>query len=170
MQSEAVYLACTATGHEPSEYRDSFTAHIRTLYFDDKTKQVRKAVNDLRNDHIGHSTRDWVLGKSTIPLLELTKFRDLIKATQELYSALSFTTDRRLLPVSYDPAVTHPRGTDTRPDIEKYLDSLAKDSYILIMPEDERFPGEWAEQRKRLTPEQIDQINYYRKKFNMPEV
>jgi hypothetical protein len=152
------------------EYRKSFLDHIEALYFEQKTKQVRSLVNALRNDRVGHSTRDWVLGKSTIPLLELTKFRDLIKATQELFNALCFTTDRRLLPVSYDPTVTHPHGADARPDIEKYLDSIAKDSYILNMPEDERFPGDWIEERKRLTPEQIEQINYYRLKFNLSQI
>ncbi len=158
------------SGFIKSEYRKSFTDRIRALYFDEKTKQVRKIVNDLRNDRIGHSTRDWVLGKSSVPLLELSRFHDLVKATQELFDTLSFTTDRRLLPVSYDPAVTHPRGADAQSDIEKILDAMARESYVLNMPENERFPGEWSEQCERLTSEQIAQINYYRKKFKLLEV
>jgi hypothetical protein len=157
------------TGFIKDEYRASFINRINIVQFESKTKLARKIVNDLRNDRIGHSTKDWVLGKSTIPLLRLEEFRNLIKATQELFDALCFTTERVLLPLPYNPAVTHPKGADARPDIEKILDAIARDSYILSMPEDERFPGDWVEERKRLTAEQIEQINYYRRKFRLPE-
>jgi hypothetical protein len=157
-------------GFIKDEYKNSFSDRIEALYFDQKTGQIRGAVNDLRNERIGHSTRDWVLGNSTTPLLELARFRQLIKATQELFNALCFNTHRTLLPISYDPAVIHPNYGDNRPDIEKILDFLASESLILNMPERETYPGAWAEQRKILTSGQIEQINHYRRKFKLPEV
>jgi len=156
-------------GFIKDEYKDSFAERIDELDFNNETIQLRKMVKDLRNDRVGHSTRDWVLGKSAVPLLGLNEFRDLISATRRMYSALCFNTHRTLLPISYDPAVTHPNYGDNRPDIEKILDFLARESLVLNMPEHDIPPGAWAEQRKRLTPKELEQINYYRKKFNLPE-
>jgi len=49
-----------------------------------------------------------------------------------------------------------------------YLDSFAKNSDILNMPE--RNPEIWQYQRQSLTDEEIAHLNRYRKKFGLSEI
>lgn len=158
------------SGFIKDTYRKLFDDSINSLYFDKKTKQIRAAINTLRNESIAHNTRDWVSGKSTITALDLIKFKDLVRETKILFDALSFDTYRMLLPIPYDPAVLHPKHSDSRPDIEKVLDSIARESYLLNMPEREIYPGEWTQQREALSVDEIQKINHYRKKFGLPKV
>lgn len=158
------------SGFIKDAYRKLFDDSLSSLYFEQKTKLVRDDVNTLRNERVAHSTRDWVLGKSSIPALELGKFKDLVRATKTLFDALCFNTHRVLLPISYDPAVVHPKHSDARPDIEKILDSIARESYLLNMPEQEINPGAWAQQREALSVDEIQKLNSYREKLGLPEV
>lgn len=157
-------------GFIKDEFKELFDEAVNSLYFEEKTKQIRMDVDTLRNERVAHNTRDWVLGKSTVEALEFRKFRELVSATKSLFDALSFNSHRALLPFSYTSSATRPSISDTRPDIEKILDSIARESFLLNLPEHEVYPGIWSQQKQQLSPDKIAQFNYYRKKFGLPEV
>lgn len=73
------------------------------------------------------------------------------------------------LPIGYEPTAIPPEGVDKRSDIEYILDLIAKDSYLLNMPEN-NWQGWEIYKQKTLTKEEIYIINKYRKKFGMCEV
>jgi len=72
-----------------------------------------------------------------------------------------------LLPIDYDPKVQHPIGSDSRSDIEYFLDLIIQDSYLYKMPDESQY---WNIEKERLTPDMIRILNKYRRKFGKPEV
>jgi len=69
-----------------------------------------------------------------------------------------------LLP--YYEEVIHPKGSDPRPDIEKILDSIAKESAFLNYPEENiKFPILWDNMKKRMTKRETDIFYKYREKI-----
>jgi hypothetical protein len=45
-----------------------------------------------------------------------------------LLDSISFDATHLMLPIGYDEQVRYPKGTDSRPDIEKILDQVAFNS------------------------------------------
>ena len=73
-----------------------------------------------------------------------------------------------MLPLQYDPGVRHPIGTKHTTDLEDILDSIARNSFLLNMPEEH--PDRWGHHRKRLGKKELDLLNKYRVKFDLPEL
>ena len=88
--------------------------------------------------------------------------------TEKVLSKLCVEGGVSLLPIEYSPLVQHPQGTDSRTDIEQFLDLLAKDSSILKLPEENPFLWEglaktWAEEKK-------EPFNYWRRRIGRPVI
>lgn len=73
-----------------------------------------------------------------------------------------------MVPLSYSEKVIHPKDSDPRPDIDKILDSIARDSQILNMPEKDKY---WLKYGKSgMCERDINILNEYRKKFGMIKI
>ncbi len=79
---------------------------------------------------------------------------------------LSFNSEYVTLPIWYHPGVIHPVGSDSRSDIEKFLDGVALQSDIIHMPE--RHPEQRPYFRQTQSPKIIDIVSRYRERFGLP--
>jgi hypothetical protein len=78
----------------------------------------------------------------------------------KLFELASFDTEYRYLLIYYDPRARHPVGRDSRPDIERILEGIARDSPVLRLPESN--PMAWPYQRETWSEKKIEQFNHYR--------
>ena len=85
-----------------------------------------------------------------------------------LFDSLGFDISFMMLPIQYHPDVQHPTGTDPRSDIEIILDKVAQESPVLNMPE--KNPRAWGNWKKQFSEEDMEAINTFRKKFELPAV
>lgn len=129
--------------------------------------RLLKRAKELRDTRIAH----FLVGAAArLGKQDRLTFRDLRSLRDELnalFNALSFNLDRRPFPSSYDPHGQRPAG-DPRPDIERLLDSVARESSVLSLPE--RRPNSWPRRRAKWSERRLRQFNRYRRKFGLPEV
>ena len=81
----------------------------------------------MRNHRVAHTTADFVSGNVTLYRPNLDELKALCNALNLLLDALSFNAEPMRLPIPYHPNVVHTVGSDPKTDIEKILDSVAKD-------------------------------------------
>jgi hypothetical protein len=84
-----------------------------------------------------------------------------------LVEVAAFGTDYRYLCTPYDPEVGHPTGQDARPDIERILDGVARDSPTMHLPETN--PMAWSYARQSWPSARLEVLNRYRRKLGLPE-
>ena len=134
-------------------------------------KNVLDRIQDIRNKYIPHSLEDYIYGmKNVYPISfkELEKLRDYINL---FFNDLTFGIDHMMLPVPYSSEVKHPEGSDPRPDIEKILDSIAKESGFLNIPENySKWPTLWRGMIDRLSEREKKFFIKYRKKLGFPDI
>jgi AbiU2 len=146
------------------EYRDALDARLKEARFDSETKTILAKAKDLRNHRIGHTTQDFVDGNIRLFRPSISQLRDLRDALNSLLNSLAFSVEYSMLPIPYDSRVLPQQKTD----IEEILDGIAKNSFFLNMPE--RYPDRWKYRRPNLAGDRLKGFNYYRRKFNLPEV
>lgn len=151
-----------------AEFREDFHKYLKQAKFDKKTRDMFERARELRNTSGAHIKRDLVLGNLEQDRLSFAELKALRDALNSLLEILSFDRGHLMLPIPYHSDVMHPAGIDSRSDIERILDSLAKDSHILNLPE--KNPDHWAAFRKNLSEVNLEAINKYRAKFGLPEV
>jgi len=142
------------------EFKKEF--EIRVKGFEKKTKELRKKAEALRNRRIAHLDEDFVSGTIKLSYPDLSELQDLCKEITSLFNALCFNVENLMLPEPYSLN----RGHNT--DIEQLLDCLARDSYLLNMPEQNL--QRWSVRQQKLTQEQMNVLNRYRRKFGLPDV
>lgn len=148
------------------EYKDSLRERLRRVKLDERTKHALHKVERIRNARIAHLQHNYVrmLDTDRILLGELRALRDHVL---ELVGALSFNEDHCAGPPGYDSTkLSH--GTDQRTDLEKILDDIAARSSLIRLPEDH--PDLWPARRAILTDEELEIVNRYRKRLDLPEV
>jgi hypothetical protein len=150
------------------EYASSFDGKLKKYRFDKRTVDLFKRARDLRNERVGHISQEVALGEIEGTHLNFSELKSLRDALNSLLEALSFNADHMMLPISYDPRVQHPRGSNHKPDIEELLDYLISTSFLLNVPEQN--PILWEHWRDGLTGTDVEQINFYRKKYGLPSV
>ncbi|GIO31794.1 MULTISPECIES: AbiU2 domain-containing protein [Paenibacillus] len=146
-------------------YKKDFQERLRESKFDKNTDELLERIRTRRNQRIAHIIRnvnEEELRKSTIYLKDLFSLRDQLNS---LLSALSFGTTRMMLPLEYDESVEHPAGVDSRTDIERILDHIAFDSYVVSLPETN--PILWEARKRTLKEHDIEEINIYRSKLGL---
>jgi hypothetical protein len=134
------------------EYRRAFRLRMRERRFDSETRALLDKAKQLRDTHIAHFTTD----RSAVPitLAEIKALRDGLNA---LFQSLSFNAQYEMLTVEYQERPT---------DLDKILDSIAKDSAVVHSPE--RKPDLWPVRRSKLATEELDLINRYREELCLP--
>jgi hypothetical protein len=91
----------------------------------------------------------------------------MTKKLNSLFDIVTFGQRCRKLPLPYDPEVTHPKGIDSRPDIERILDGLANASPVLRMPEEN--PISWKAGCSAWPESKLQLFNSYRRRFGLPD-
>lgn len=153
------------SAHARSEYRHSLAHTLKQRGFDTRTRQLLERARRLRDGQVAHIKRGFTLSEQDrIDLDELKALRDRLN---DLLAALSFNVGRMMLPVQYASEVIHPADMDARTDIQRLLDSIARDSDLLNQPE--RDPGNWPFYRGLRSEQELAIVNEYRVKFGLPE-
>lgn len=145
------------------EYQDAYKERLREGKFDAYTKQLLDKAVNLRDKRIAHFLQDYREQFSQkIPDPEQLSFSELKKLCDELnrlFHICSLNAHYSMLDVSYDGKAA---------DIDKLLDSIARNSRVLNMPEQD--PQMWKQgKRPQLSEQELAQFNFYRKKFGLPE-
>jgi len=153
------------------EYKEAFKNRIRNIKFEHIMDDILNRVQDLRNKRIAHTIKDYIKDTRNIGRInfkELEKLRDHINL---FFENLSFNKKHIMVPIPYSVEVQHPKDSDPRSDIEKILDSIAKESAFLNTPERySKWPIVWKERKKRMTQREISIFKKYREKFGFPKI
>ena len=145
------------------EYTKAFQKRLKMMKFDQKTQDLLEKVSRLRDTRIAHFTNtffqeynDPTMKQESVVFSEILALRDELNT---LFHALSFGIKHGTLPASYETGHS---------DIKDILNSLVQTSGLLNMPE--RHPDLWQQEQVRLTKPQLEQLNFYRRRFNLPEI
>jgi hypothetical protein len=144
------------------EYLDDYRKLLKKAKFNPRIERLITKAKDLRDKHIAHSVAE------RVDVLTFSEVKEIMRELTNLFEVASFSTEYRYLILAYDPTVLHPVGADPRPDIERILDSIARESSVLNEPETN--PVAWPHLRQGMPPQMVEQLNRYRRKFGLPEV
>lgn len=150
------------------DYKDAFKERLRESRFDQEIRALLEKSKELRSNRIAHTTQDLISENIKVSRPSLSDIRRLRDALNSLLDTISFNVGHIMLPLPYEPSVLHPPLSNHKTDIEEILGCIARNSNLLNMPE--KRPETWSRRRARLSEEQINKINFYRRKFDMPEV
>jgi hypothetical protein len=156
-----------------NEYREEFKKMLKDIDFEKTVSIFNSKIREIRHNYVAHLN----LAKHISPTPEEIKQRSLLfdelkkycGIINSFFDILCFGHQKALLPIEYHPDVIHPAGIDSRSDIEKLLDDVARNSDILNMPE--KYPDNWAMLiRNQLFSENLTILNKYRRKFGLSAV
>ena len=145
------------------EYLTDYRKVLKQAKFNPRIERLIDKAKKLRDKEIAHSEPG-----EEVDALTFGEIKDIVREMTKLFEVASFSTEYRYLIIAYDPTVQHPPGADRRPDIERILDSIAKESHVLHEPETN--PVAWPYLRQAWTPKKVEQFNRYRRKCGLPEV
>lgn len=151
------------------KYKNAFMDRFNNIKFDDLTKDILKRVKHLRNKRFAHIIKiEKDIKNVDVDIEELEK---LINYINLFFQNLSFNTDFNMLPITYSKKVKHPKDLNSRPDIERILDSVAKESAFLNTPERySKYPQVWINIKKNWNEEKLNVFYRYRKKLGLPKL
>lgn len=149
------------------EYKIEFDNNLKNFRFNSNLKQILERARHLRLNRIAHTTNQYVQGSLTLSRPNIIELKELRDALNALLGGISFNTEHMMLPVPYDTRFVQ-RQEQEPTDIEELLDSVAKNSYVLNMPE--THPERWRHRHLRMSEEKLQQINLYRLKFGLTKV
>jgi AbiU2 len=152
-------------GAVKEEYQEDYKKALREVKFKKRTEELIKKAKDLRDTQIAHA----VVPPPGSPMVSLSfnEVKEIAQELTKLFDAAAFSTEYRYLSIAYDPLVPAPTGCDPRPDIERILDSIARESATLNLPESN--PVGWPHSRQSWSPRSLEVFNRYRRKLGMPE-
>lgn len=153
-------------GNVKPEYRAEIRQYLRRTRFDQETRAMFKKARLARDSQIAHIKRNVAISEGD--LLAFEELKTLRDSLNSILGVLSFSVGRMWLPMPYSPEVMHPKGTDSRSDIEKILDGIAKDSTLLNLAEEQ--PEHWSVYRENLSEQELKLLNGFRARFNLPDV
>ncbi len=150
------------------EHKAEFEAHKDRMRraLDSSVGSLLEKARSIRHNIIAHWNKDIHWGQANAFNLSLIELHQLQAELNNFFQSLGFEIEHLTLPLSYDPRVSHPVGADSRPDIVRLLDSVAKESYFLREPENH--PQSWEYARSRYDSRTIEKLNQYREKFGLP--
>lgn len=151
--------------HIKKRYLKQFYSHLEEIDFDKKLNVIAEKVRSLRNKALAHIDESYAKNKLNLQGISWTDFDIIEDNLIDAFNGLSFNSEWMLLPISYDTRVQHPRDIDSRPDIVKILDCIAKESNFLNLPEDN--PVVWKITIEGISKEDLEIFNYYRRKNNL---
>ncbi|MDR3618264.1 MAG: hypothetical protein P4L85_02865 [Paludisphaera borealis] len=144
------------------EHQADYRRLLKQAGFSPRVDALIKTAKLLRDKHIAHSEEF----EEDIGPLTFAEIKEIIRELTSLFEVASFSTEYRYLMIPYDPIVLRARGTDPRPDIEKILDGVARDSSVLRLPETRA--AAWPYSKGKWSEEKAKRFNTYRRKFGLP--
>jgi len=143
------------------EYRDELRELLKQTKFDNGITSMLSIATAIRNSRIAHLKINDIFNDQ-IKRLKIENLKELAETLNSLLQALSFNVEQLLVPLTYSEYAIQ------NSDIENILDSIARGSNILNLPE--TVPTDaWERQKKRMSLTEIEKLNMYRKKFGLPE-
>jgi len=129
-------------------------------------------VEEIRHNYVAHfdfrkhtnPTEDEIRQRS----LHFRELEEVRKQVVDLFDVLALNVKFEALPPECDPAARMGGREDQRSDIELILDSLARDSHLVNLPE--RNPALWRWERTRMSPNDGARLNSYRRRFGLSEI
>lgn len=153
------------------EYKIEFMQRIKNLDFKNLTADILNRIHDLRTKRLAHNLEEYIKDKKNIGRINFDELEKLRDCANQLFENLSFGIGYSMVPLPYSEKVIHPEGSDSRPDIDKIFDSIAKESYFLNYPEKNiKFPILWDNKKKRMTKKELDIFYKYREKLGFPKI
>jgi len=153
------------------EYRIKFKQRIKNLEFQNLTSDILNRIFDLRNKRLAHNLEEYIKDIKNIGLINYSELEKLRDCANQLFESLSFGVGHLMLPLPYSEKVIHPKNSDPRPDIEKFLDSIVKESNFLNTPERySKYPSVWNAIKNKWDEETLNIFNEYREKYKLPKV
>lgn len=154
--------------HIKHGYQEDFNRLLKVSRFGKTIKNSRESVKEIRNNRIAHLVVDNNLClKVVTDKIPYQKMISIASELKGLFDLLCFDIEHLTLPLQYDPTVQHPVGSDSRSDIEYFLDLLIQDSHLFRMPDESPY---WNIEKETFSPEIINILNKYRRKFGKSEV
>jgi len=150
------------------EFRAQVDHRLREAKFDRRVLALLEKARNMRSESVAHAIEGVVLGQDERARLDFGELCELRDELNLLLDALSFNVGHMWLPVPYSSEAIHPKGSDSRPDIERILDEIARTSYLLNLPEQN--PGMWALELQHRSSEDIKTLSKYRDKFGLPSI
>jgi len=147
----------------PEKEQQSFCTKLKNCRFSAKCKQLKSRLQKIRHKVIAHRDLKIVNGSLKIPGLSIADLRKLYNETESLFSACSFHAEYGT--TLYVPGTVG--GKPVQKDIEYIMDLLVKHSFWLNQPE--RRGQFWQAEKQYKSPERIEELNKWRKKFGLPE-
>jgi hypothetical protein len=151
-----------------ARYSTQYDAYLRSLRFDTSTRALLRKAEALRNARLAHLLEEAVFQPNAQEALDFAGLKTLRDRTNSLLQGLAFNTDLLMLPAQYSDRVKRPPSADARPDIEKLLDLIARNSRRLNLPETN--PDLWMMERRYTSESDLNLMNRYRAKFGMSPV
>jgi hypothetical protein len=151
---------------------EDFNKELKKIKFDDARKNIKAKITALRHKKIAHFDKNWNIdlsAKSLNELIpELNEIFAICSKINELFDLLCFSEKRSVEYVEYNPKIKRPMEPDYKTDIDEILDNIAKESDLLNMPEKQS--EFWPHYKENLTETELEMLNNYRTKFNLPRV
>jgi len=143
-----------------AEVEPEMTVYISDLKPATDIADIRERAKRVRDNIIAHLNLQVAIDVPTRAKvgIDLRELRKLLDETTQLVDKLFFGHGRSMLYPEYMPGMKHPEGMDPRSDIEYFLDSLARDSAVLRMPE--KRPKFWPHYAKNITLEDRATFNH----------
>jgi len=153
------------------EYKMDFMDRIKEVNFKKLTADVLNRIHELRNKRLAHNLEKFVKDPNNIRLINFNELKQLQDCANQLFDNLSFEIGYGKVLLPYNEEVIHPKGSDSRTDIEKILDCVAKESAFLNYPEKNiKFPILWDNKKKRMTKRELNIFYKYRDKLGFPKL
>jgi hypothetical protein len=147
------------------EHREDYRKVLKDVRFNPRIERLIAKAKHLRDTQIAHSGEP--APGTPVDALTFAEIKDIVREMTNLFEVAAFNTGYRYLCMAYDPAVPRPAGLDGRPDIERVLDGIARDSPTLHLPETN--PVAWPYARQSWPAARLEVFNRYRLKLGLPE-
>lgn len=141
---------------------------LKSIDYNSKVKKVNALIKKLRNKYLGHLDTGTLLNvtPSSNERLEISlkEIKELLVIIQEQFDALCFNHRYSLWYVGYAES----RRENQQTDIDLLLDSVARRSPLLNMPEKQ--PSVWLVAKSDYSEKEITILNTYRRKFGLRNI
>ena len=150
------------------ELKYSFQKKIKTTKFNERLKEMSERAENIRNQFVAHR----LFRENTKQLTEdagglaVSELRLLFQQINKLFQTCSFGSEYGTALMDFMDTTVG--GKPTQSHLDDIFDLIVKDSYFLNEPEKNDYY--WESLKKYKSPEEIEILNFYRKKFGMPDV
>ena len=142
------------------EYLDWYQSRLRDAKFDANLQDVAERVRKMRHDIAHIFVDDDGMPSKTGHRISESEIEELYGATRNLFKTASLTEEFVIDTHELTVGPSKPRPMD------KMLELVAKNSNWINMPESRK--EWWPMHRKHMKPEELEELNNWRARFNMP--